>query len=154
MKKTVKTREILAVYNIIGQAKYTKMEDADKVRAWKIARALKPKATKFDEDVKDAQEKLKPEGDFDERLKKAIEFERLKNAKEDASKVMSEAEYADFIKEYKAYEKTVNEAVEEFGDKDVEVEFEPLSEEAFGRLMASNEWTMQQASLVGDFVCE
>lgn len=154
MKKNVKTKDVLNVHRIISSAKYTKMEDADKIKVWKIARALNPTAVQFDEDMKDAQEKLKPEGDFDGRMNKAVEFERLRNAGEPAEKVMSDEEYNGFISEFKAYEKTVNEAVAEFGDKDVEVEFEPLTEEAFGRLMASNEWTVQQASLVGDFVCE
>ena len=54
MKKTVKTSEILSVYNIISTAKYGKLSDEDKVKVWKITRKMKPVATKFDEDSKDA----------------------------------------------------------------------------------------------------
>lgn len=154
MKRNAKTKDVLAVYNVIKVAKYSKLDDADKIKAWKITRALKPIAEKFDEDTTDAREKLKPEGDFDERLKKAIEFERRKNANEPTTDVMTDVEYGNFIAKFKKYNETVNNAVKEFGEKEVEVEFEPLNEDAFGKLMASNEWDMQQVTLVGDFVCE
>ena len=68
MKKSIKTSEILGVYNIISNAKYGKMSDDDKVKVWKIARKLKPVAVKFEDDSKDAAEKMKPAKDFDERL--------------------------------------------------------------------------------------
>ena len=42
MKKNVKTSEILSVYQIIGNAKYGKMSNEDKTKAWKIARKLNP----------------------------------------------------------------------------------------------------------------
>ena len=153
MKKSAKTKDILAVYNIIKDAKYTKMDDTDKIKAWKISRALKPIATKLDEDSKDAAEKLRPEGEFEERLKKAQEYERLRNEKKPTIDVMTPVEYDAFLKEFMKYNENVNNAVKEFGDKEVEVEFEALSEGAFGKLMASNDWTMQQVTIVGDFIC-
>jgi len=44
--------------------------------------------------------------------------------------------------------------VKDFADKEVELEIEPLTEDAFAKLMASNEWTMEQAVVLGDIVCE
>ena len=154
-KKTIKTEKVLGAYNVLNTAKYSKLDDADKVKVWKIARALKPVATKFDEDSKDAAEKMKPEG-FDENLRKAQEYERVtKDANADASKLeMGAAEYGAFIKELQKYNKLVGEAVKEYADKEVELEFEPLSEDAFGKLMASNEWTMEQTVELGMLVVE
>ena len=77
MKKNVKTSEILSVYQIISSAKYGKMSDEEKIKAWKIARKLKPVATKFEEDSKDAADKMKPSEDFDQQLQKAQEYEPL-----------------------------------------------------------------------------
>jgi hypothetical protein len=69
MTKKIKTSEILAAYNTLNSAKYGSMDDADKIKVWKITRVLKPIATKFDEDSKDAAEKMKPKDkDFDEKL--------------------------------------------------------------------------------------
>ena len=157
MKKVaITTEKVLEAYNIIGMAKYSKLDDADKIKAWKITRQLKPIAEKFDEESKDAAEKMKPSEDYDERLAKAQEYEtEIRKPGCDASKLpMGAAEYAQFIEEFKAYQKLVGDTVKDFAEKEVEVEFEPLSEEAFGKLMASNDWTMQQVTALGDLVCE
>lgn len=154
MKKTFKTSEILAVYNIIASAKYGKLSDEDKVKVWKITRKLKPIATKFDEDSKDAAEKMKPTEDFNDRLEKAQEYERLRNEKQPTIDVMSTADYDKFVEELKKYNKLVSDAVKEFADKEVELEFNAISEDSFGKLMASNEWIMGQVSILGDFICE
>ena len=151
MNNTLKTKEILSAYNIIKSAKYTKLDDADKIKVWKIARALKPIATKFEEDSKDAAEKFKPSEDFNERLQKAQEYERMvKDASADMTKLpMGAAQYNEFVKEFQKYNKLVSDAVKEFADKEVEVEFEKLSEDAFGKLMTSNEWTVEQTMEIG-----
>lgn len=156
MTKTIKTGDLLKVYNVLGNAKYSKMFDDDKIKVWKITRKLKPVATKFEEDSKDAADKMKPSEDFTDRLQKAQEYERMVRDKDsDLQKLpMGAAEYDAFIKEFKDYNEVVGKAIKEFSDKEVEVDFEPLSEEAFGKLMASNEWTMEQTTTVGDFVCE
>ena len=155
MKQTIKTEKVLSAYRVLSTAKYTKMDDSDKIKVWKIARALKPVATKFDEDSKDASEKMKPDG-FDENLQNAQEFERVtKDANADASKLkMGAAEYNVFIRELQKYNKLVGDAVKEFADKEVEVEFDKLTEEAFGKLMASNEWTMEQTLEIGMLIVE
>ena len=156
MKKKEKTSAILGVYNVLSKAKYGKMDDADKIKLWKIARALKPTATQFEEDSKDAAEKLKPTEDFSERLQNAQEFELAqKNNDVDASKLkMGAAEYYEFIKEFKEYDKLVADAVKEFADKEVEVEFDSISEDAFAKLIASNEWTVEQTIEIGNFILD
>lgn len=151
MKTKITTEKVLNTYRIISGAKYTKMDDADKIKVWKIARALKPVADKFEDDSKDAADKMKPSEDFADNLQKAQEFERITKEKNfDASKLpMGVAEYNEFIKKFQDYNRLVGEAVKEFADKEVEIEFEPLSEESFGKLMASNEWTMEQTVEIG-----
>lgn len=153
MKKTIKTEKALAAFRVLNTSKYTKMTDEDKIKVWKIARALKPVAEKFEDDSKDAAEKFKPTEDFAERLQKAQEFERMRNAGEDMTDAsMGAAEYDEFIKEFQKYNKTVADAVKEFADKEVELEFDVLTEEAFGKLMASNEWDMSQVMAISEIV--
>ncbi len=157
MKKVIKTNDILAAFNIINVAKYTSLEDKDKVKVWKIARALKPVATKFKEDTEDAAEKLKPEvkGGYEETFMKAREFARMAEAKEDLSKApMTEKEFEAFNKQYVDYQKLLINALNEFSEKEVEIEFEPLDDDAFGKLMASNEWKMDQVLALADIICE
>lgn len=155
MNKKEKTSVILSVYNVLSKAKYGKMDDADKIKLWKIARALKPTAVQFEDDSKSAAEKFQPTEDFQERLQKAQEFERLRNTNDDMSKSpMGVAEYNDFLKEFQEYNKLVNDAIKEYADKEVEVEFESLSEDAFAKLLASNEWTIEQTVEIGGFILE
>ena len=154
MKKKILTAKVLDAYRIISTAKYAKLDDEDKIRVWKIARALKPIATKFEEDSKDAAEKLKPTEDFSDRLQNAQEFEMAqKNPDADATKLkMGAAEYHEFIKEFKEYDKLVAKAVKEFADKEVELDFDGISEDVFGQLMSSNDWTMEQAVTISDII--
>ena len=155
MTKTVKTEKVLGAYNVLNTAKYTKMDDADKIKVWKIARKTKPVATKFEEDTKDAAEKFKADfKDFDARLQKAQEFERAKQQGKDTAEIMRDAEYNDFIKDFKEYQNLVNDAIKEFADVEVEVDFETITEDAFGKLLASNEWNMQQTMALGELIVE
>jgi hypothetical protein len=155
-KTTIKTESVLNAYRVLSTAKYSKMDDADKIKVWKISRILKPIADKFDEDSKDAAERFKPSEDFDERLQKAQEYERLvKNKDADMTKLpIGAAEYAKFLEEFTAYQRLVGDAVKDFASKEVELEFNALTEDAFAKLMSSTEWNMEQVAMAGDIVCE
>ena len=156
MKKlTLTTEKVLAAFNVLSTAKYGKLDDADKIKVWKIARSLKPVAEKFREDSEDAQQKMKPNDDFDEQLMKAQEYEReIRKPDCDASKLpMGAAQYQEFVDEFKAYQKLVNDTIKDFAEKEVEVSFDPISEDAFGKLMASNDWTLEQVATLGEIIC-
>lgn len=158
MKKiTIKTSEILTAYNVLNNAKYGSMDDADKIKVWRICRTLKPVATKFEEDNKDAAEKFKAEvKDFEELLPKAQEYERMLQNNEDMSKSpIGAAQYDAFIKDFKHYNELVGKAVEKLANKEVTISFEALTDEAFGKLMASNtDWKMSQVMALSDIICE
>lgn len=154
-QKKMKTEDVLKAYQVISTAKYSKLDDADKIKVWKIARSLKPVAEKFREDSEDAQQKMKPNDDFDEQLMKAQEYEReIRKPDCDASKLpMGAAQYQEFVDEFKAYQKLVNDTIKDFAEKEVEVSFDSISEDAFGKLMASNDWTLEQVATLGEIIC-
>ena len=154
-KKKMKTEDVLKAYQVISTAKYSKLDDVDKIKVWKIARSLKPVAEKFREDSEDAQQKMKPNDDFDEQLMKAQEYEReIRKPDCDASKLpMGAAQYQEFVDEFKVYQKLVNDTIKDFAEKEVEVSFDPISEDAFGKLMASNDWTLEQVATLGEIIC-
>lgn len=154
-QKKMKTEDVLKAYQVISTAKYSKLDDADKIKVWKIARSLKPVAEKFREDSEDAQQKMKPNDDFDEQLMKAQEYEReIRKPDCDASKLpMGAAQYQEFVDEFKAYQRLVNDTIKDFAEKEVEVSFDPISEDAFGKLMASNDWTLEQVATLGEIIC-
>ena len=157
MKKVkLTTEKVLEAFNVVSTAKYGKLDDQDKVRVWKIARALKPTADKFADDRDDAAKKLLPTEDFEERRAKAQQYQAMLGDKQaDMTQApMTPAEFWKFIEASNSYNKLLADALGEFGKKEVEVEFEPLSEEAFGKLMASNDWTFDFALKLSEIICE
>ena len=152
MKKiSIKTEKALGIYNVLKNAAYQKCSDDDKVKVWKAYRALYPIATKFEDDYRDAAEKLKPEG-LDATLEKAKSYEQKKR-KGDNDLPMTDEEYLAFINgDWAKFNQLMAKAVKEFADVEVELEFEALSEEGFIKLMASNNWTMEQTRIVSEFI--
>lgn len=157
MKKVkLTTEKVLEAFNVVSTAKYAKLDDQEKVRVWKIARALKPVADKFADDRDDAARKLLPSEDFEERRAKAQQYQAMLGDRQaDMTQApMTPGEFWKFYNDNMAYTKTVNDALADFGKKEVEVEFEPLSEEAFGKLMSSNDWTFDFALKLSEIICE
>lgn len=143
----VKTADIVAAYRVLDGAKYQKLGDEDKVRLWKISRKLSPVAQKYQENVEDAKRRLLPSEDFPEKLVKAQEYEKLK---EQGIKElpMTAEEYVETVKMFHSYTSLLEKALKEYTEEPVTLEIEPLSESAFGRLMASNDWTLSQVDLL------
>ena len=153
MTTTLKTEKVLSAYQVLSTAKYGKLDDADKIKVWKIARQMKPIAEKFEDDSKSAAEAMKPEG-FDEQVRKAQEYERVtRDPQADASQLeMGAAEYAAFQRELRHLNELTYKATREMADKEVTLDFEPIGEDAFTKLMNSNDWTMAQALAVGEII--
>ena len=98
MKKTVKTADVIRAYKVLVGARYQRLEDADKIRVWKVFKSLKPVAVRFEEDRADAMRVLADEG-LMEALPRAQEYERLK-ASNAESLPMTEEEYKGFVDRY------------------------------------------------------
>lgn len=142
MEKCLKTSEIVSAYKVLSGAKYQKLDDADKIRLWKISRVLKPIALQFEEDRADAVKTLMPES-ISEGMEKAQEYERLKAQNAD-NLPMTEDEYKGFVKELASCSELVKNAMREILEKEVKLELEPLTEKILGQLMASNDWSIKQ----------
>ena len=154
MKQKMKTEKVFSAFVVLSTAKYEKLSDEEKIKVWKIARALKPVAAKFEEDSKDAAEKLVPYKEFPEDLQRAEDY-RIKIKKPDldpATLPMGAAEYSEFLQKQAKYQKTVNDAMKEFAQAEVEVNFEPITEETFQKLMNSNDWNFGQVTNIGDVI--
>ena len=144
----MKVSKIAEAYNVLSGAKISKCEDGEKVAVWKLCHAIKKKAEEYQEACKDATEKFNDIEDYESKMQKALEYEKKKG--EDCK--MSAEEYKAFVEEYAKIHDLVNSAVKELGDADVELE-KGLSEEAFGRLLASNpDWDMKQIEVVSDVI--
>lgn len=140
----MKTIEIVKAYRIINEAKLTKMEDADKYKVIKAIRALKPIVTSFEDFTKDAQERLKGE-EFANMQKKAEQWQ-----KEGEKTTLTMDERIAINRFFTDYNKRVEECVKEEAEKEVSPEYERLSEEAFSKLIGSNDWAVKEILAVMD----
>lgn len=133
-KKT--TDQIVTAFRLINTAKIGKMEDTEKYAIIKATRKLKKVGTDFDDFLKDAQEKLKPEG-FDAIVSKM-----------QAKQELTSAESATLNK----YNKDVSDCLADELKKEVELDFEPLSEEALGHLYASNDFSLSEILAIEEVI--
>ena len=145
MKKSLKTVQIADAYQLIEKASYQSLQDEDKVKLWKISRQLKPTATQFLSDKADAiRSFITPE--FQEAFQKARLFEMKREKGEELP--MSQEEYLACGKVITDTDKLMEAAIGEFANKEVELDFEPLSEDALGMLITSNNWEFSKTDLL------
>lgn len=152
-KMKIKTKEIAEAYQVLSNSRYTRLADADKIKLWRITRTMRPAAKQYLEDVNDAQKRFMPDEDYMTTVQNARVYEQHVQAGRPTD-IMTAEEYKDFIATYKNYVKTVDEAIRDLGDKEVEITVEPFDDETFSKLMASNEWTMEQALCVGNILLQ
>lgn len=138
----MKTRDVVAAYRIINEAKITKLDDKDQFLVIGAMKEMKPTATAWDDFVKDAQEKLK--GDRHDEI---IETARKWQDEKDNSGLSDEEKLE--VSEYlNNYDSKVNECVRKEGDKNLEFTFEKMSKDSFGKFIKSNDWTVGQIMLI------
>jgi hypothetical protein len=157
MSKKVKTKEVLVAWQVLGQAKYDKLDSDQKVRVFHIGQMLKPIATAFSDYSADAAEKMQPSADFQERWDKAKVYETMTaNPKADMEQLpMGPAEYKEFmVKEYFPFDRLWKKAIKDEGDKEVELKFDPISEEVLFALADANKWNVDQTTAVAAVVCK
>lgn len=136
----IKTENLSLLCEIIGKAKLTKMEDADKCKVIKILRILRPTLTDIEQVRKDAIEKFKPE-DWGEIEPKFVELVSKKSniSQEEANYVMKAVSELD-----KKVKSCIN---EEFGET-LNFDTPTLSDSAFEKLLASNDWDVNTGDTI------
>lgn len=136
--KTAKTNDIVSAFRLINPAKLTKMETAERFSLILATRQLKKVATEFDDFLKDVQEKMKPEG-----------FDAI------AGKVQAHKDLApDELKAWNKYQQDISECLKGELEKEVEVDFEPLSKEAMEHFIDSNDFAVSDIILIMDVLSE
>lgn len=148
----MKTIAITNVYAILNEAKLTKMEDADKFKVIKALRVIKPIAKGYEDFVEDAKNKLKDEK-YEDMSNKAQDWNKANKGKKANELSQDDIDTLNDINSYFAdYNKRIEECLKEEAEKEVEVEFEKLSEDAFCKLVSSNDWTCSQILSLSDVI--
>lgn len=141
MEKTVTTENIVIAYNSLKGAKLTRLDTAEKFTAIRAMRVLKPVAASLQGFIEDAREKLRPEG-FDIIERKASAFDSLSDEEKwEVNAVIS------------TYNADVARCISEEASKEHTIDFEPMTEETFGRLLYSNDLDMSTILVLQDVLC-
>lgn len=138
----MKVKTIVEAYKLLGNAKTTNLDDADKGKILKARKAMRPIADEFEAFLKDAQEMFKPEG-WEETQKKLAQWQQ-----EGEKTTLTEEERIAINKALIGYQSAIDKAVKTELDKEVEIEIEKLSEGSDIKLMSANDWTPNQLDLI------
>lgn len=142
----MKKLDVLNVYKLINDAKFTKMSSDESFKLLKFLRVVKPIVTEYNDYNKTVAEKYKLDYEnFDEQLEKGKQYEVDKTG-------VTEEEYYAIVKNVTEYNEKVNNALKEDIEKDVELSFEKLSESGFKEFLGSNEFKVSEASLMMDIL--
>lgn len=138
----MKVKSIVEAYKLLGNAKSTNLDDADKGKILKARKAMRPIADEFEAFLKDAQEMFKPEG-WEETQKKLAQWQQ-----EGEKTTLSDEERIAINKALIGYQSAIDKAVKAELEKEVEIAIEKLSEGADIKLISANDWTPNQLDLI------
>lgn len=135
MKTTVD--KIVKAYAKLGDVKVTTLEDKEVMKVIKMRKAMRPVSEDFNAFLEDVKTKFKPEG-FEETVRKAQEgWDKMSDAEKKAANEL-----------VTGYNRKVEVAVKEESEKEVEIEFEPLSEDSLTKLMKENSLTVSEMEML------
>ena len=141
----VSVKDIRDVYVLLDGAKLSKMGAKEQIKLVKIVRKLKGIVVPYEGYVKDAAEKLKGDNH--------AEMEALLNEWKDKGSL--DKDNQDKMKAYwKEFNQKLDESLQDEFEKLHEVEFEKLTEDECMRLIASNEFTVNQIIAIEDLIKE
>lgn len=136
MKSSVKN--IVSAYNVLGEAKVSKLEESEVIKVVKARKAMRPIADEYDAFLKDCQEKFKPE-DWDEIQQKLQQWQQ-----EGENTTLTEAERIELNKAVIGYQKKIDAALKDELKREVELNIEPLKEESATKLLVENGWELKK----------
>ena len=138
----LRTKEVSEAHSLISTARYQKLSDDDKVKVWKISRKLSPIAEQYSKDAEDAKQRLLPSEDFPQRLQMGLKYQSLRDSGE-KDLPMTEEEFSKIAAEWNNYNAILDKALRDRAEEKQTIEINTITEDAFGRLMASNDWTFE-----------
>lgn len=141
----MKKAEILLIYELMKTAKLTKMEDIDKLKVIKILKEIKSIVRDFDNFKKEILEKLKDD-DYDSMFKKLQKWQQ-----EGKNTILTSDEQLKINKYFQTYNNQILKCVKEEAEKDIELNMIKLTDESFKKLIASNDWSIEQSLTLYEF---
>lgn len=153
MKKNITIERVINVYKALDGAKMSKLETSDRYLLIRALRPMRRIDADFAEFREDAVKRLRPDN-YDDIAAKVNKFNALKTVEEREAAIEDTATREALEANYK-FNTEVSECVKDELGREVELEFAPLSEDAFGKLMESNpDWALGLIAEIEDVLTE
>lgn len=138
----MKTKDIVTATAALSEAGLKGMEDKDKFTVIRALRVLKPIRQQYIDFVQDAANRLRPE-DFDQLEQRKKEWNKEHEGKKYNDLTSQELVELNYINaRYADYNNKIEDCIREEADREQELTYDRLTEEAFGKLLAANaDWT-------------
>lgn len=133
-----KVKNIVEAYKVLGEAKVTKLEESEVIKVVKARKTMRPVADDFEAFLKDVQEKFKPEN-WESIQEKVAQWQ-----KEGENTTLTEEERIEINKTLASYQNSINKAVNDELEREVEIEIESLKEESAIKLLTENGWELKK----------
>lgn len=151
MKKNLKKSEIALVYNILNKAHYGKMGNAERIQIIKAMYPMKKVADELSDFSTEAAKRLRPDN-YDQIAAKVNEYVAM--SPEEQKSAFLQKEYNDALRKNLEFNNALNQCLAEENGKNVELDFEAVTEEAVAALCDSNsEWTLGDCITVNNALC-
>lgn len=141
----MKKKEAIELYKALNGCKLTGMVSSSKMIVLNNLRSLRPVSEAYESDVKEAIEKLKPEG-FDELTKKAREHND--SVSTGGKSIMSTEELKEVSSAIESYNKEVNDFIEKILNEDAGIELEKLDTPNLEKLLDANDIEASQLAII------
>ena len=140
MKANIK--QVIEAYKVLGEAKVTKLEESEVIKVVKARKAMRPIADEFEAFLKDCKDKFKPE-EWD-----GIQADLQQWRKEGEKPTLSEERRIEINKAIIAYQGSIDKAMKDELDKEVELNIETLKEDSATKMLLENGWEVGKFDLI------
>lgn len=144
----MKTIDAVKAYKALQSATLTGVDYPDNMKILKAMRAFRPIAENYDKDLEEGRKAFQ-DSSFEEMREKAMQHTKaVQSGSKDG--FLPAEEIAELNRYFGAYEMSCNALNRELDEKEVSVNTEPISEEAFGKFSASNNFKGEDLLLLSD----
>lgn len=151
----MKKRDLLKIWEVVKNGKFSKVSGEGKIKYIKILAKLSPIVKDFEAYRETITEKLMSEHEnFKENLQEAQNYEAYMKDNTLEKPKMTEQEYKEFVKVVLKYNKDVDAALKEEAEKEVDVKYDKLTPTEFGCFCDSNDFTGEQALALSEVMCD
>lgn len=151
----MKKADLLKVWELIKNGKFSKLSGDGKIKYVKMLAKLSPVIKDYESYRETITEKLMSEHEgFKDKLQEAQTYEAYQKDNSLEKPKMTEKEYRAFILIVMEYNKQVAEALNEEANKELDVKYDKLTSTEFGCFCDSNDFTGEQALMLADVMCQ